>query len=141
VVQAELVARAPTRPSPEPDRADGMPLYIEELTRSVVEPGTAPSVEAIPATLADSLMGRLDRLSATKEVAQRAAVLGREFAYPLLEAVAGLEAAALRHGPPREGCRLDWMSLGSSPGPVDEDGVLRRQGDDDGPHRLDPARR
>ncbi len=79
-------------------RADGMPLYVEELTRSVVEPGTARSVEAIPATLADSLMGRLDRLSATKEVAQRAAVLGREFAYPLLAAVAGLEEAALRHG-------------------------------------------
>ncbi len=79
-------------------RADGVPLYVEELTRSVVEPGTARSVEAIPATLADSLMGRLDRLSATKEVAQRAAVLGREFAYPLLEAVAGLEEAALRHG-------------------------------------------
>ena len=55
-------------------------------------------MEAIPATLADSLMGRLDRLSATKEVAQRAAVLGREFAYPLLAAVAGLEEAALRHG-------------------------------------------
>jgi predicted ATPase len=55
-------------------------------------------VEAIPATLADSLMGRLDRLSATKEVAQRAAVLGREFAYPLLAAVAGLDEAALRHG-------------------------------------------
>jgi predicted ATPase len=79
-------------------RADGVPLYVEELTRSVVEPGTARSVEAIPATLADSLMGRLDRLSATKEVAQRAAVLGREFAYPLLAAVAGLEEAALRHG-------------------------------------------
>jgi len=79
-------------------RADGVPLYVEELTRSVVEPGTAHSVEAIPATLADSLMGRLDRLSATKEVAQRAAVLGREFAYPLLAAVAGLEEAALCKG-------------------------------------------
>ena len=79
-------------------RADGVPLYVEELTRSVVEPGTARSVEAIPATLADSLMGRLDRLSTAKEVAQRAAVLGREFAYPLLTAVAGLEEAGLRHG-------------------------------------------
>jgi predicted ATPase len=79
-------------------RADGVPLYIEELTRSVIDPGTARSVEAIPATLADSLMGRLDRLSATKEVAQRAAVLGREFSYRLLAAVAGLDEAALRHG-------------------------------------------
>ncbi|MGH7895577.1 MAG: AAA family ATPase, partial [Candidatus Binatia bacterium] len=79
-------------------RADGVPLYVEELTKSVVEPGTTRSAEAIPATLADSLMARLDRLSTAKEVAQRAAVLGREFAYPLLAAVAGLKEAALRHG-------------------------------------------
>ena len=77
-------------------RADGVPLYVEELTRAIVEPGVARRVEAIPATLADSLMARLDRLSAAKEVAQRAAVLGREFAYPLLAAVVGLEEAALR---------------------------------------------
>ena len=44
-------------------RADGVPLYIEELTRAVLEPGAARTVEAIPATLADSLMDRLDRLS------------------------------------------------------------------------------
>ncbi len=79
-------------------RADGVPLYIEELTKSVVEPGTTRNVEAIPATLTDSLMGRLDRLSTAKEVAQRAAVLGREFAYPLLVAVVGLEEGALRQG-------------------------------------------
>ncbi len=63
-------------------RADGMPLYIEELTKASLEPGRARNVEAIPATLADSLMARLDRLSTAKEVAQRAAVLGREFEYP-----------------------------------------------------------
>jgi tetratricopeptide (TPR) repeat protein len=63
-----------------------------------MEPGAARAVEAIPATLADSLMARLDRLATAKEVAQRAAVLGREFSYPLLAAVAGLEAAALRQG-------------------------------------------
>ena len=79
-------------------RADGVPLYIEELTKAVAEPGAARGVEAIPATLADSLMARLDRLSAAKEVAQRAAVLGREFGYPLLAATAGLDEAALRHG-------------------------------------------
>jgi tetratricopeptide (TPR) repeat protein len=79
-------------------RADGVPLYVEELTKSVAEPGTARDVEAIPATLADSLMGRLDRLSTAKEVAQRAAVLGREFGYPLLAATAGLDEAALQHG-------------------------------------------
>jgi predicted ATPase len=50
-------------------RADGAPLYLEELTKALVEPGAARGVEAIPATLADSLMGRLDRLSAAKEVA------------------------------------------------------------------------
>ena len=70
-------------------RADGVPLYVEELTKAVVEPGAARGVEAIPATLADSLMARLDRLSTAKEVAQRAAVLGREFGYPLLAAMVG----------------------------------------------------
>jgi class 3 adenylate cyclase/tetratricopeptide (TPR) repeat protein len=79
-------------------RADGVPLYVEELTKAMVEPGAARGVDAIPATLADSLMARLDRLSTAKEVAQRAAVLGREFSYPLLSAVAGLEEAALRSG-------------------------------------------
>src|SRR6185503_4015886 len=59
-------------------RTDGVPLYIEELTKALMEPGMARGVEAIPATLADSLMARLDRLSSAKEVAQRAAVLGRE---------------------------------------------------------------
>ena len=79
-------------------RADGVPLYVEELTKSVVEPGTARDVEAIPATLADSLMARLDRLSAAKEVAQQAAVLGREFGYPLLAAMVSMDEAALRQG-------------------------------------------
>lgn len=79
-------------------RADGIPLYVEELTKAVVEPGVARSIEAIPPTLADSLMARLDRLSAAKEVAQRAAVLGREFSYTLLLALGGMTEAALRHG-------------------------------------------
>jgi predicted ATPase len=82
-------------------RADGMPLYLEELTKTLLEAGTAWNVEAIPASLADSLMGRLDRLSTAKEVAQRAAVLGREFGYPLLAAMMGMpgmDEAALRQG-------------------------------------------
>jgi class 3 adenylate cyclase/tetratricopeptide (TPR) repeat protein len=79
-------------------RADGVPLFIEELTKSLVETGAERGVASIPATLADSLMGRLDRLSAAKDVAQRAAVLGREFSYQLLAAVAVLEDAALRQG-------------------------------------------
>ncbi len=79
-------------------RADGVPLYVEELTKAMAEPGAARGVEAIPASLADSLMGRLDRLSTAKEVAQRAAVLGREFGYPLLAAMVGMHEAALRQG-------------------------------------------
>src|SRR5262249_4634246 len=79
-------------------RADGVPLYVEELTKAVAEPGAARGADAIPPTLAGSLMARLDRLSTAKEVAQRAAVLGREFGYPLLAAVAGIEEAGLRQG-------------------------------------------
>ncbi len=79
-------------------RADGVPLYVEELTKAVAEPGAARGADAIPSTLAGSLMARLDRLSTAKEVAQRAAVLGREFGYPLLAAVAGMEEAGLRQG-------------------------------------------
>lgn len=77
-------------------RADGVPLFVEELTKSVVQPGTALAVEAIPATLADSLMARLDRLGGAKDVAQRAAVIGREFAYPLLAAIEDVDEASLR---------------------------------------------
>jgi len=88
-------------------RSDGVPLYVEELTKSFAEPGTTRTADAIPATLADSLMGRLDRLSAAKEVAQRAAVLGREFGYALLAAVSGLDETALR----RELARLVEMEI------------------------------
>jgi class 3 adenylate cyclase/tetratricopeptide (TPR) repeat protein len=79
-------------------RGDGVPLYLEELTKAVAESGAGRSVEAIPATLADSLMARLDRLSTAKEVAQRAAVLGREFSYSMLAAIAELDESALRQG-------------------------------------------
>ncbi len=79
-------------------RADGVPLFIEELTKSVLGPGSLRDTAAIPATLADSLMARLDRLATGKEVAQRAAVLGRELGYELLAAVAGLDETTLRRG-------------------------------------------
>jgi class 3 adenylate cyclase/tetratricopeptide (TPR) repeat protein len=79
-------------------RADGVPLYVEELTKAVAEPGAARGADAIPTTLAGSLMARLDRLATAKEVAQRAAVLGREFGYPLLAAVAEMEETGLRQG-------------------------------------------
>ncbi|MFN2427932.1 MAG: AAA family ATPase [Candidatus Binatia bacterium] len=77
-------------------RSDGVPLYVQELTRSVLEPDTTRSVDAIPATLADALMGRLDRLSTAKDLVQRAAVLGREFSYSLLATVVDRDDAALR---------------------------------------------
>ena len=92
----------PTLPAAAMDaivaRADGVPLYIEELTRAVLESETPGGEVATPATLQDSLMARLDRLSAAKEVALRAAVLGREFTYELLAATAGLDEGALMHG-------------------------------------------
>lgn len=75
-------------------RADGIPLYVEELAKAVLESdGHAESV--IPETLQDSLMARLDRLGGAKEVAQLASVLGREFSYALLTRVAHADAAAL----------------------------------------------
>ena len=79
-------------------RADGVPLYVEELTKAMAESGTVRGADAIPMTLAGSLMARLDRLATAKEVAQRAAVLGREFGYPLLAAVAEMDDAGLRQG-------------------------------------------
>jgi class 3 adenylate cyclase/predicted ATPase len=80
------------------ERTDGVPLFIEELTKSLIEDGllaeefdsTGPDVLkrlAIPSSLQNSLMARLDRLNETKRVAQLAAVIGREFSYELLRAV------------------------------------------------------
>jgi TOMM system kinase/cyclase fusion protein len=90
-------------------RTDGVPLFIEELTRAVLEsgvvqpmgePGTTPpggTELEIPATLRDSLMARLDNLAPTAKVtAQLAAVLGREFALDQIQAVAPLEQADLQ---------------------------------------------
>jgi class 3 adenylate cyclase/tetratricopeptide (TPR) repeat protein len=74
-------------------RTDGIPLFAEELTRSVMESAGADG--AVPATLKDSLMARLDRLGEAREVAQVAAVIGRQFSFGLLEAVAARTAAQL----------------------------------------------
>lgn len=89
-------------------RADGVPLWIEELTKSVLESSVADETRAgsrrdadqptVPMTLQDSLMARLDRLNTAKQVAQVAAALGREFSYALLEAVATHPPAELRGG-------------------------------------------
>jgi hypothetical protein len=70
------------------ERTGGVPLFVEELTRAVLEGGDAKlSGREIPATLHDSLMARLDRLESAKEVAQIGAVIGSEFSYELLRAV------------------------------------------------------
>ena len=89
-------------------RTDGVPLYVEELTKMLLESdllreeadhyalsGTLSSV-AIPATLQDSLMARLDRLPMVREVAQLGAVLGREFAYEMLRALTAVEESTLQ---------------------------------------------
>jgi predicted ATPase len=76
------------------DRTDGVPLFIEELTKSVLESGI-PLV-GIPATLHDSLMARLDRLSSVRLVAQIGAAIGRQFPYVLLRAVSNLPEGELQ---------------------------------------------
>ena len=67
-------------------KSDGVPLFVEELTKSVVESAAGNST-AVPATLKDSLMARLDRLGNARETAQIAAVIGRQFAFSLLAAM------------------------------------------------------
>ena len=74
------------------ERSGGVPLFVEEVTRLLLEGG----VQAIPPTLQQSLAARLDRLGAAREIAQIGAVLGRDFSHALLQAVAGLDEPALR---------------------------------------------
>ena len=76
------------------DRTDGVPLFIEELTKSVLESGM-PLV-GIPTTLHDSLMARLDRLASVRRVAQLGAAIGREFSYPLVCTVSRLPEEELQ---------------------------------------------
>ena len=83
-------------------RTDGVPLFIEELTKTIIESGvlreTGDRFElagplpplAIPSTLQASLVARLDRLASVKDVAQIGAVIGREFPHALLAAIAAL---------------------------------------------------
>lgn len=80
------------------DRADGIPLFVQEMTKAVLEAGTdaelvgalPAAASSVPATLHASLMARLDRLGPAKEVAQTAAVIGREFNHALLAAIVPL---------------------------------------------------
>lgn len=83
-------------------RSDGVPLFAEELTRAALESrapdgarGDSPELE-IPSTLRDSLMSRLDALGSVRDLAQLAAVLGREFSYELLLAVSPMREDELR---------------------------------------------
>jgi len=78
------------------ERTDGVPLFVEELTKSVLESGVAPL--GIPTTLHDSLMARLDRLGSVRQVAQIGAAIGREFSYGLLRAVSRLPEEELGAG-------------------------------------------
>jgi TOMM system kinase/cyclase fusion protein len=91
-------------------KTDGVPLFVEELTKMVLESGLLQEREehyeltgplpplAIPATLHDSLMARLDRLATVKGLAQLGATLGREFAYELLQAVSPWDEATVQRG-------------------------------------------
>jgi class 3 adenylate cyclase/predicted ATPase len=76
------------------ERTDGVPLFVEELTKSVLESGMPAA--GIPTTLHDSLMARLDRLSSVRRVAQIGAAIGREFSYPLLRTVSRLDVDELQ---------------------------------------------
>jgi class 3 adenylate cyclase/predicted ATPase len=90
------------------DRTDGVPLFVEELTRSVLESGLLHEEQdryvldgalpplAIPTSLHDSLMARLDRLASVRLVAQIGAAIGREFSYALLRAVSRLPEEELQ---------------------------------------------
>src|SRR5450755_1010504 len=90
-------------------KTDGVPLFVEELTKSVLESGllreengayvlaAALTPLAIPSTLHDSLTARLDRLSPIREIAQIGATIGREFSYDLLEAVSPVRGQALHN--------------------------------------------
>jgi predicted ATPase len=78
------------------ERTGGVPLFVEEVTRLLLERGEQGGIQAIPPTLHQSLMARLDRLGPAREVAQVASVIGRDFAYSLLRTVAGMEDTGLQ---------------------------------------------
>jgi predicted ATPase len=78
------------------ERTGGVPLFIEEVTRLLLERGEQGGLQAIPPTLQQSLAARLDRLGPAREVAQVGAVVGRDFSYALLRSVVGIEDEPLR---------------------------------------------
>jgi class 3 adenylate cyclase len=83
------------------ERTDGVPLFIEELTKTLLDTKAVAAdgicaEREIPSTIQDSLVARLDRLDAAKEIAQIGATLGREFSYALVAEVAAMDATRLR---------------------------------------------
>jgi predicted ATPase len=78
------------------ERTGGVPLFVEEVTRLLLERGEQGGAQAIPPTLQQSLAARLDRLGVAREIAQIGAVLGRGFSCALLQSVAGLDEGALQ---------------------------------------------
>lgn len=94
------------------EKSDGVPLYVEEVTRLVLEAGVAGSVAGngadrdrplrsladlgVPASLQESLIARLDRLGPSKDLAQLCAVVGRSFDFELIKAASGIDEAGLR---------------------------------------------
>jgi predicted ATPase len=91
-------------------KTDGVPLFVEELTKTVLESGLLTAADGhyeatgplppltIPSTLQDLLIARLARLAPVREIAQVGAVLGREFSYELLQAVSAIDEALLQQG-------------------------------------------
>jgi class 3 adenylate cyclase/predicted ATPase len=77
-------------------RTGGVPLFVEEVTRLLLERDAQGGIHLIPPTLQQSLMARLDRLGPARETAQIGAVIGREFSYALFRAVAGVDDASLQ---------------------------------------------
>jgi class 3 adenylate cyclase/predicted ATPase len=77
-------------------RTGGVPLFVEEVTRLLLERGEQGGLQAIPPTLQQSLMARLDRLGPARELAQIGSVIGRGFSYGIVREVAGLEDAPLQ---------------------------------------------
>ena len=79
------------------ERTGGVPLFVEEVTRLLLERGEHGGIQSIPPTLQQSLMARIDRLGPAREVAQIGAVIGRDFSYGLLLAVGAIEEAPLQN--------------------------------------------
>ena len=78
------------------ERTGGVPLFVEEVTRLLLERGEQGGVQAIPPTLQQSLTARLDRLGPAREVAQVGSVIGRGFSYELMRAVSEMDEARLQ---------------------------------------------